>query len=429
MKKKFLALLAALSLLLSLNLCAYADSTASAARNGVAVLATCAQVEGSDPELWESGSCFFIGKNGKDPQYLLTNYHVIQTYLEYGKGKIISTGEGALKMILRVYFSGNDYVEAYLVDYEEAQDVALLRLAEPTDKREPLKLQVPEDKLVGSQVYTIGYPGNADDIVFDPTTVWGINDSMVTKGTVGRLMIIGAEGTEWIQLADSDWSYGNSGGPLVTEKGTVVGIASGVYTDELNNICVAVNVESILPMLRNNGVEISLAGNGVPVWVFIAGGAALLVIVLVVLLIVLFKGGNNNNGGKNNNGGNTTGGKDPGVLVDPPITFPKKVASIRSMAAQHHGGRIRIDGPQILIGRDPSCKLLFREDTPGVSGVHCSVAWDAATNEFVLTDLKSTYGTFLATGMKLTPHVPCRLRNGDSFYLGDVNNTLRVEVE
>lgn len=419
MKKKFLALLAALSLLLSLNLCAYADSTASAARNGVAVLATCAQVEGSDPELWESGSCFFIGKNGKDPQYLLTNYHVIQTYLEYGKGKIISTGEGALKMILRVYFSGNDYVEAYLVDYEEAQDVALLRLAEPTNKREALKLQVPEDKLVGSQVYTIGYPGNSDDIVFDPTTVWGINDSMVTKGTVGRLMMTGAEGTEWIQLADSDWSFGNSGGPLVTEKGTVVGIASGVYTDELNNICVAVNVKSVLPMLRNNGVEISLAGNGVPVWVFIAGGAALLVIVLVVLLIVLLR---------------PKKPVQPPVPVAPvePITAvapPKKVASIRSMAAQHHGGRIRIDGPQILIGRDPSCKLLFREDTPGVSGVHCSVAWDAATNEFVLTDLKSTYGTFLATGMKLTPHVPCRLRNGDSFYLGDVNNTLRVEVE
>ena len=66
--------------------------------------------------------------------------------------------------------------------------------------------------------------------------------------------------------------------------------------------------------------------------------------------------------------------------------------------------------------------------TPGVSAWHCSVVWDGRTGEFLLTDLKSTYGTFLATGQKLTPGVACRLKAGDTFYLGEQSNALRVEL-
>ena len=34
------------------------------------------------------GSCFFVGKDGENPQYLVTNYHVIQDYYESGAGEI-----------------------------------------------------------------------------------------------------------------------------------------------------------------------------------------------------------------------------------------------------------------------------------------------------------------------------------------------------
>lgn len=56
------------------------------------------------------------------------------------------------------------------------------------------------------------------------------------------------------------------------------------------------------------------------------------------------------------------------------------------------------------------------------------MVWDGRTGEFLLTDLKSTYGTFLATGQKLTPGVACRLKAGDTFYLGEQSNALRVEL-
>ena len=83
----------------------------------------------------------------------------------------------------------------------------------------------------------------------------------------------------------------------------------------------------------------------------------------------------------------------------------------------------------VLVGRDGSvCGIVFKEGTPGVSAWHCSVVWDGRTGEFLLTDLKSTYGTFLATGQKLTPGVACRLKAGDTFYLGEQSNALRVEL-
>lgn len=103
---------------------------------------------------------------------------------------------------------------------------------------------------------------------------------------------------------------------------------------------------------------------------------------------------------------------------------------IRSLSAQHRGMRVEINNQPILIGRSKSdCSIVFAENTPGVSGRHCSVAWDAASSNFVLTDLGSTYGTYLQGGQKLNPGVPYNLKAGESFYLGEINNMLSVNLE
>ena len=60
--------------------------------------------------------------------------------------------------------------------------------------------------------------------------------------------------------------------------------------------------------------------------------------------------------------------------------------------------------------------------------MHCSVEWKAEMNEFLVTDLKSSYGTYLMSGQRLQPNVPHRLKAGDSFYVGDKANVIRVEV-
>lgn len=99
------------------------------------------------------------------------------------------------------------------------------------------------------------------------------------------------------------------------------------------------------------------------------------------------------------------------------------------MSTQHGGMSYPVGTMPILIGRDAShCTITYREGTPGVSGRHCSVSWNPGTEEFLITDLRSTYGTFLANGQKLEPNVPYHCRSGESFYVGENMNMLRVEV-
>ena len=55
--------------------------------------------------------------------------------------------------------------------------------------------------------------------------------------------------------------------------------------------------------------------------------------------------------------------------------------------------------------------------------------WDGRTDDFIVMDLNSTYGTFLMCGQKMTPNVPYRMRAGDRFYLADQNNVIALELE
>ena len=108
---------------------------------------------------------------------------------------------------------------------------------------------------------------------------------------------------------------------------------------------------------------------------------------------------------------------------------PAGSPALRSLNMQHNGLRITVTTQGILIGRDPgACQLVYQQGTPGVSGRHCMVAYDAASGDFIVTDLNSSYGTYLMSGQRLTPNTPCHLRAGDSFYVGDRGNVLRTEL-
>lgn len=72
------------------------------------------------------------------------------------------------------------------------------------------------------------------------------------------------------------------------------------------------------------------------------------------------------------------------------------------------------------IGRSPSCDISFPVDTRGVSGAHCRVSVDPQ-GRVLLTDTRSTYGTYLGDGRRLTPHQPIPMRNGQTFLLAGLD--------
>ena len=115
MKKRMTALLLSLLLTLCLSAPALAAGFDQNVLNGVVVLWEDVVINGEYQGSYR-GTAFFIGEKGKDPQYLVTNHHVIQHFLATGGGQ-------GQSRIYAIFDDNNDIEEAYLVDYNEAMDL------------------------------------------------------------------------------------------------------------------------------------------------------------------------------------------------------------------------------------------------------------------------------------------------------------------
>lgn len=457
MKKRIVSSLLAVFLLLAIPLTAFADFDPET-RNSVVVVETCLELDAGTVSFgWGTG--FFVGEEGQDPMYLITNHHVIEPFLESGEGELVQveTTDGMLtgRSKIRVFYDSDDFEEAYPVAYDEIKDLAVLKLGAATSKRTPLPLCSPTDNMVGSTIYAVGYPGLAENVFADATTTWGPSDVSVTSGSISRLLTTSGTGQMRLQI-DCVIRHGNSGGPLVNENGQVLGIAvSSVSDEEDSSMYYGVNIDEVIPYLKQYDVpyvlqeagatqsssETSLAegtapagdtivvpesteedpkesSGGVPAAVWVVIGVAVAAVAGVVIFLLLQKGKK------------TPAQVQPVQPAHAPAPAPQKVPVLRSLAQQHNGVRIPIQGRQILIGTSQGeCQVVFRPGTPGVSRRHCSISWDAATGDFILTDLGSSFGTFLENRQKLAQGVPTRLRPGDRFYLGSPENLLSTGLE
>ena len=377
--------------------------------DGIVLIYSGAPDTDGDMAYWR-GTGFFVGTEGEDPMYLVTNCHVVEEFILAGK----SLGGGELS----VMFDEDVEEEAYLVDYDYEKDIAILKLADPTDQRAPLPMRQAEEEELGNEVYAVGYP-LAADLTVQSVTSASKNDATVTTGSISRFLTESGTGRKLIQT-DAALSGGNSGGPLTDENGAVIGVnTAGSNLDQ--NLFYAVSVSEILPMLDRNNIPYTLAeSQAVPSTMLYAAVGVAVVLVIVILAVVLGRKGKKK--------------KQPAPTPAPAKPAePAKAAItplIRSMSVQHGGMVVQLHHQPIQVGRDSAtCRLVFREDTPGVSSRHCQIYFDEQNQVFVVTDLGSTYGTFLAGGQRIAPESPVNLPPKSSIYLGEPDNTLYLDLE
>lgn len=410
----------------------------SEVRESVAVVASVLSTPDGQEAVVSWGSGFFVGDKDEKAEYLITNHHVVQSFLENGKGEFVEVqiddkNTITAKLKVRVYFDSKDYEEAYVVDFNETKDIALLKLASATDKRKTISLRSPTEDMIGSTVYCVGYPGLSENVVIDAISSWSKTDVTVTTGTVSRFVTSSGTGVKRIQT-DAVIQHGNSGGPMVDGDGTVIGVNTLGYSEEDETNYYAVSIDEVTAMLNANNIAyVTESGGGVSgIWNKLTDNKAILVaiiaaIVLIIVIVVFLvvKGKKSKDQPIPMAPVDASAGASAGMQPMP----PQKTAVVCSMSTQHGGMSYPVGTMPILIGRDAShCTITYREGTPGVSGRHCSVSWNPGTEEFLITDLRSTYGTFLANGQKLEPNVPYHCRSGESFYVGENMNMLRVEV-
>jgi pSer/pThr/pTyr-binding forkhead associated (FHA) protein len=86
------------------------------------------------------------------------------------------------------------------------------------------------------------------------------------------------------------------------------------------------------------------------------------------------------------------------------------------------------NGAELSFGRDPqSVNIVLGATDSDVSRRHCKVSFDARTNQYAVTDLGSTTGTYLENGTKLTPNQTQYVARGSVIYLGSTKkNAFRL---
>lgn len=408
-----------------------------------------------------SGSGFFVGK--EEAQYVVTNCHVIQRFLDIDKvvennkdiiaeNYNLDTYNNTGKTLFPLYvgYDKNDFEEAYVVDYNKEKDIAILKIDKPTDKRTPLLLRENSNEFQGMPVWAIGFPSIADKYVKSVTS-FGKSDATITDGIINRTITESGTGRMIFQTS-AKVRAGNSGGPLVDELGNVLGINTFVISEDLDsNLNYAVSINELIPMLKNNNIEYLLSTNTsqssevttTPVPTvkttttsepkadsdlsnylpFIIGGVLLLVTVMTGIILVSRKKKEKPQHGMPKTSTEVNS-------LQPQTSTPKVIPVLRSMSSQHAGITNQLGNQPVIIGRDVvACSIIFKEGTSGVSSKHCQIQYDSFSGLFILTDLNSTYGTFLSNGQKLQPGVPYKLNPKDSFYLGEQTNLIYVDLE
>jgi hypothetical protein len=353
------------------------------------------------------GSGFAIGKKGNPIDYIITNYHVVADSPEsvgilVGRSNILP---------LEVIFSDP------VIDY------VILKASTPIHNKEPLALQTSENVKDGQAVYALGFPGESLD--FTDYLEANPDDVTAFNGNISKFTTL--NGVKFYQHS-VPISPGSSGGPLLDESGSVIGINTLGFSDSA--VKGSIYIDEILPGLDTLGIEYEVYAEPVAAPVEEPEPESLFSKTwFIILLVVVVLAG-------------------AGVAVVLVLNAKKKKTSTAQASPRAQAAPQGAEKPELFcvsgqfssksfglaegrlnIGRDPKrCNIIFSENTPGVSGKHCEVYYDRSTGKFNLTDSGSSYGTFLNSGDKLTSAQVYSLNAGDRFYLGNKDILFEVRM-
>lgn len=430
--KKVLAIVMFCVVALSCVLCGIAavgtmSMTPAQARNGVAYVEQVLYDASGSPVAAGSGTCWAVGKPGEPVEYFITNGHVVQY------AYVIPKQDPSYRGNVTVVYSGaeNDFVDAQIVYYSgpSEKDIAILKVPSPTDKRIPLSLRPSDTVQPGETAYALGFPGVSDTLA--ENIRYDVEDVTITDGIISKRVSVTGTEYEAFQM-NVDINPGNSGGPLVDAAGNVIGVnTSGLVTqigstEQSVEIGTSVNYASVadqlIRILDEERIEYTLVGEGNwMLYTFGAVGSVALILGIVFLIA----------GRKNAPSAAAAGAAGGSSAGKPAKSSPAgRKPVLRGVTGRYAGQSFDLSKGKVTLGRDPNrCNIVFDKNTPGISGTHCEVSYDANNDCFLLTDNGSTYGTFLGNGKKLPASVPEKLAAGDTFYLCDNANRFLVAKE
>lgn len=193
-----------------------------------------------------SGSGFLIRADGTTG-FIVTNHHVISPSLN---GESFA-GRSTTKVYFRSGTKAETVAVAEVVASSPERDLALLRVTNITNLPKPLELTSKIVPFETMTVYIFGFP-------FGERLATGKGHPPVNVGR-GQVSSIRRNEDEQITsiLLDGALNPGNSGGPVVDAKGTLVGISKATIRGA--NIGFAIAVPELIALLNGRAEEVALA--------------------------------------------------------------------------------------------------------------------------------------------------------------------------
>ncbi len=399
-----------------------------------------------------TGTGFAIGQPGEAPEYFVTNRHVIEDFPE----EVYILFEDLTDADMNVQLEKATVVKTW----ENSVDLAILRIENTIASGSRTVLPLGSASQVGlmESVHALGFPGVSDALNDEGWNIpSNIGDVTLTSGKIDSEPVT-YQGAECLSM-NITINHGNSGGPLLDDNGVVVGVNTYAYDGATR----AISIDYVTDYLDENGfsyycdtdVEIkedtSLTqasaekseitetkteytadtkedvkedekdntgnDNQILMYAIIAGG---LVICVGGILFFVLRSKKKN---------------IPAPVVPAPNYAPApnvEKTSIPNMNFQIRCDRGALAGASfpvqisVNLGRDAGrCQVVFPGDASGISGLHCQIK--ASDNILSITDLDSTYGTYLAGGVKMNPNQSYPLKKGDCFYLANSDTKFVVQ--
>lgn len=434
-----------------------------------------------------TGTGFAIGEVGKPVEYIATCKHVVtkdsgiyHLYIDADTNEPVAYKEGVegtkvpkqtydsstncyiytdyfktSTMELRAIYSEStgDYAVMNIIGFSDS-DVAICKLAsDPTDKLTAFPLKRYNKTEVGEEVYAIGYPGIS--MYFNDEGKYDYSDSTVSDGIIQKKQLTTGLSGKTKQFntyqISADISTGNSGGPLFTKDGAIIGINSFIVADSEQAISAkySVCIDELIELLdtkkinytlwtenavpeeaptapagasasnteRSNGFGIDMDTN-----MLIAIAAGCIAVIALIIIIIVSSSKRN----KKNNAAAVQSNVNVQMPVTAPVVNTNPVKNYYLIGLNgYFAGRKFAVGDKVVIGRDSSrCNVAYPVDQPGISGIHCQIIREGSSLK--LMDCNSTYGTYTADGRKIEANVVVMLQEGSKFYLGNKDNTFEV---
>ncbi|MGN0163912.1 MAG: FHA domain-containing protein [Candidatus Ornithomonoglobus sp.] len=333
-----------------------------------------------------------IGSPGKNTRYIIT---VCSNIIDRN---------GSVPKSVNVSFDENmdNTMTAYVSDYSTEKNLALLELPEETERLNGIAYV--ENKLYSDnrQYNIVGYmETNADNGADQKNTLQAYKTNIYRQD-----MYNGME----VYSLDAAYNSGAVGGALLNSDGNVAGIVSYSKTDDYSY---AVSSDSIAAFVLSTDAEIYLVHEHevrtYMLIVIIAGGVIFAAAIGFILYMLLYK-------------------KEEREEQEHELRAFMKLMGGELASDSDPEGIFDVTKNELLIGRDYNkCNVVFSLNENGISGVHCSVSFDGTS--FIVTDKKSSYGTFLENGIKLPPQQPIKLSAGEKIYLANKLHLIAFETE